>query len=448
MKKIALSLILVIIICSTLLLTSCMEKIVEVAKTELEFRLNDEGNGYIVTGYNELKNPKEIVIPSEYEDLPVVAIGYQAFMYRDTLKKVVIPNTVKSIGERAFAYCTALNTVVLGSGVESIGEGVFVNCHSLEQIYIPASVKEISYQVFYGCTKLAIDVDEQNEYYIVLDGNLYQVGYSYNYQMTSNSWTLKRYSPLNESSSFTIPKEVERIEEYAFFECDSLKHISFEEGATIQTFDKAFSDLKTLESIVIPDSVTTISNYAFSNCTLLKTVTFGENSQLGCIDYCAFEGCRSLTNINIPDSVIEIRSGVFKDCVSLEYIDLPDALEEILQDTFMGCTSLKSIVIPNYVKRIFANSFSDCTSLESITLPDTLEYIGEGAFRNCSSLESIFIPQKTHDIGKYAFYGCDKITLYFELGYWHSFMNNKMMEEGTPHYFGCTRDEAEQKIQK
>lgn len=452
MKKIALALILAMIISSALLLTSCMDKIVEVAKTELEFRLNDEGDGYIVTGYNDFKNPKEIVIPSEHEGLPVVAIGYNAFIFRDSLEKVVIPGSVKFIVDGAFKYCSALNTVVLGNGVETIYSGVFDNCHSLEHINIPASVNEISHTAFLGCTKLIIDVDEKNEKYKIVDGNLYQVGDSYraedNSSITSEGWVLMRYSPLNKSSSFSIPKEVEKIDEYAFFDYNSIKHIGFEEGTNIQTLNKAFSYIETLESIVIPDSVTTISNYAFSNCTLLKTVTFGENSQLSFIDYCAFEGCRSLTDINIPDSVIEIQSSVFKDCVSLEYIDLPDALEVILHDTFMGCTSLKSIVIPNHVKQIFTNSFSGCTSLESITLPDTLEFIGEGAFRNCSSLESLFIPKKANTIRQYAFYGCDNVTLYFELSYWHSWMNHEMMEEGTPSYWGCTREEAEQKIQK
>ena len=83
------------------------------------------------------------------------------------------------------------------------------------------------------------------------------------------------------------------------------------------------------------------------------------------IDSSAFWGCTSLTNINIPDSVIYIAPGAFA-----------------------GCTSLKSIALSNNVRRILYFAFAGC-SFTSITIPNSVIEIGEEAFGGCESLREI-----------------------------------------------------------
>ncbi len=58
---------------------------------------------------------------------------------------------------------------------------------------------------------------------------------------------------------------------------------------------------------------------------------------------------------------------------------------------FQGCKSLTDITIPNSVTSIEDFAFSDCTSLTSITIPDSVTYIGAYAFGDCTNLESITI---------------------------------------------------------
>jgi hypothetical protein len=97
------------------------------------------------------------------------------------------------------------------------------------------------------------------------------------------------------------------------------------------------------------------------------------------IDYGAFSGCTSLTNITIPNSVTSIGRILFS-----------------------GCTSLTNITIPNSVTSIGNEAFENCTSLTNITIPNSVTSIGDEAFENCG-LKSVIISQGVIDIGSYAF---------------------------------------------
>ena len=146
----------------------------------------------------------------------------------------------------------------------------------------------------------------------------------------------------------------------------------------------AFEGCASLAEIVIPDSVTSIGGSAFSGCT-------------------------SLAEIDIPDSVTEIGSSAFSGCTSLSKVDLPKKLSTIEAYTFSGCSSLESIVIPDGVTAIgtwseyentyYGSSFSGCKSLKEIVIPDSVTSIGSSAFSNCTSLESITIGRGVESLG-------------------------------------------------
>ena len=76
---------------------------------------------------------------------------------------------------------------------------------------------------------------------------------------------------------------------------------------------------------------------------------------------------------------------------------------------FRGCKSLTSITIPDSVVSIGRFAFLDCTSLTSVTIPDSVTSIGWGAFFSCRSLVSVTIPDSVTSIGKCAFYGCTSL---------------------------------------
>lgn len=57
----------------------------------------------------------------------------------------------------------------------------------------------------------------------------------------------------------------------------------------------------------------------------------------------AFEGCKSLTSITIPDGVTSIGSYAFNGCTGLTSIDIPDSVTSIGSFAFTGCDSLTDV---------------------------------------------------------------------------------------------------------
>ena len=145
--------------------------------------------------------------------------------------------------------------------------------------------------------------------------------------------------------------------------------------------DWAFGRCKSLTNINIPNSVTTIGKSAFW-------------------------GCESLTSINIPNSVTTIGDSAFGDCDSLTSINIPNSVTTIGKGAFCGCDSLTSINIPNSVTTIGDYAFGDCYFLTNINIPNSVTTIGKGAFSRCNSLTNINIPNSVTTIGESAFCGC------------------------------------------
>ena len=88
---------------------------------------------------------------------------------------------------------------------------------------------------------------------------------------------------------------------------------------------------------------------------------------------------------------------------------LGDGLEEIGMEAFDGCRSLHDIVIPNAVRVIKRWAFFRCSGLTSVTLGNGLEEIGAGAFHGCTSLEEIDIPTTVKEIDDTTFRGCTNL---------------------------------------
>lgn len=227
-----------------------------------------------------------------------------AFYYQANLK---IPSGF-SYSENSYSYTTYYT-------VTGIGSSAFKNKIWLETVAIPKTVTDIGEDVFFGCSKLTcITVDPDNTKYTSIDGILYD----------KDITKIICYPSDKAGSSFTIPASVASIESSALASCLNLEAINVTPDNTVYAsidgvlYDKGVTNLfcypcsKTEPTLTIPSSVTGIRYYAFDGCKNLSSVTIPDG--VVSLDY-AFYGCHSLTSITIPNGVTSIGQSAFEDCI-------------------------------------------------------------------------------------------------------------------------------------
>ena len=352
--------------------------------SDLTFTLINGDTEYSVSDCLETASGS-LDIPSTYNGLPVTSIGQNAFDGNSSLSSITISDSVTSIGDYAFLGCTGLTSIAIPDSVNSIGNGAFYSCTSLSSITIGDSVTSIGDGAFIYCNSL---------------------------------------------NSITIPDSVTSIGAYAFIDCTSLTNISFEGNApTFGTNVFTGSNSATIyydsnngsgwsnnvagRPAVQTNTFTYTLNGDSTEYSLMDCLTTASGSleipssynglPVTSIEDWAFNGCSSLTNITIPDSVTLIGSSAFLYCGNLTSITIPDRATSIGSSAFYRCSSLTSITIPDSVTSIGDGAFSYCNSLNSITIPDSVTSIGDSAFSHCTSLTNIQFDGVAPTIGSLVF---------------------------------------------
>ena len=206
---------------------------------------------------------------------------------------------------------------------------------------------------------------------------------------------------------------------------------------------QAFYGLPKLKWGEIDDSVTAINNMAFEYCKLLEKVNIPE--KVTTIEYGAFRNT-SLKSINIPKNLKICRGDAFGDSVRSVYIeDLMQWLNmegdlwlystEGFINYYVNGKELENLVIPQEITHIRKNAFAYGKNIKTVAFHDTIEYIddfafgycanlklkrdklpnylkriGREAFSNCKSISEVAIPSSVINIGDYAFRGCSEMT--------------------------------------
>ena len=280
------------------------------------------------------------------------------FYGHSNLKKVTIPESVKSIGASAFGMCENLQEVVLPSQIKEIKEETFYGCSKLSNIEIPENVKKIDRAVFSNCYRLKI---------AKLPGQLTELGED----SFCMCWNLKKIE---------IPSSIKTIGKYCFFYDLALEEIEI--NAKLNAIpDYTFGDCRNLEKINIPDGYTYIGKSAFESCKSIELINIPQSIKE--IDDSAFKGCSSLKNIDFPTKLERIGNGAFEECKCLTEIELPVTIKKIGENVFLNSTITyyieknkgenKIVEAPNLIKRIMDKN--DILYVKKIELYNTDEII-------------------------------------------------------------------------
>jgi hypothetical protein len=342
--------------------------------------------------------------------------------YTGTNGAVAVPDTitdlpVTAIGMNAFYSCTSLTNLLIGNSVTEIGNGAFSGCTSLAGVTIGRGVTNLGYHVFFSCPSLtAINVDPLNSAFVSVNGILFDKSQTALIQCPggrAGSYTIPAGVASIGAGAFdhcagltgvTMPNSVTNIEDGAFYSCTGLTNLTLGNGVT-RIGNLAFYSCTRLTNAIIPDSVTIISG-AFSDCTGLAGVTLG-NSVADISG--AFVRCSSLAGVTIPASVSSIGDMAFAGCSSLASVSIPNSVTNIFGSAFSACASLTNLTIPDSVTSIGNYAFHYCTGLAAVTLGNHLVTIGDNAFNNCSGLINVTIPDSVNTIGNSAFFYCTSL---------------------------------------
>ena len=337
-----------------------------------------EGVTYIgERAFDECRNLENIVLPESLESLDYWTFGdcdmlssviipanvcsyYESFVACDNLERIIVAeNNEHLVSIDGVIYTKDMSTLlqypagrknenfVIPDGVTKITNNAFRECKNLQNLTIPASVTEIQ-SVFYQCTNLqSFTVDENNEYFSSIDGNLYN----------KNGTELIKYALGKYSLSFEIPASVSVISSHAFAWAENLYFVeihkdvtnigacAFVSSPTIWIYvdennpnymsldgNLYSKDGKTLiqyslrhteDKISIPDNVQTVAVGAFACDTTLKTVII-DNNQVICSS--AFYYCTNLETIVLSENAV-VDYYAFEGCTSLKYIYYEGSIE-------------------------------------------------------------------------------------------------------------------------
>lgn len=134
-------------------------------------------------------------------------------------------------------------------------------------------------------------------------------------------------------------------------------------------------------------------NAPFSELILPKSIQAIRNN--------AFEGCKNLTHIALPEGLL----GLGKECFSksgLEEFDCPDSMLYVSEKCFMDCKNLSRVHLGKSIARIDFAAFSGCSSLSQVLLGQSIKKIDSCCFLGTSITTMVF-PEEFETISESAF---------------------------------------------
>ena len=425
--------------------------------------------------YNAIRKVGEITIPETvtaavtYRGVLQGNATYKVIMLRANLfraassgvtsqiTKITIPKTVEHIESRCFDECVNMTEFVIEgatdgtSQLKEIDSHAFLNCKKLASITLPNSVTYLGENdptssdggVFEGCESLTSFTFPSS----YASRNLPSFTFKNCKNLATINWNGYNPKRLNSCVFWNcdkitwsqVPQSVEELGDNCFYLCDDLTSVDL---SKIKKMDTGVFWGTPLTSVEWPAAVTEIPARTFFSCGKLTTIK-GISGQLGAWDNItkigedAFNECKALTTIKLPNSLKTLDKQAFRSCWNLKNVEYSNQLETIgegaFQDNLFG---FEKFYFKGSVKNVgsyaFANGKLTCVhlkgdmtmgdyvfqndkSLKYVEFPATssatqpLTKVTEGMFQNCTSLPFITLPTTVTEIKTKAFDGCSSL---------------------------------------
>ena len=282
----------------------------------LEYTRVDDGYAVSATeGYAGVN----VVIPEEYNGMPVTEVAENAFSGCTSMKTLRIPDSVKRVGRGALSGCTSLESIVLPFVGASVDTPVGVNNKGMAHMF-------------------------------GLSGG--------------SSWA-KDYG----LKQVTVTDAATVIPNGAFEGMTSLQYVNLGENIT-EIGARAFSNCSNLVSVTLPEKCVSIGAYAFANCSKAAITVKGAITSLGSYSF----SNSGITAITLGEGITSIPDNCFYGS-SLRSITLPSSVTSVGSAAFRNCTRLTGVTV-NSVVTLRSSAFSECSALTN----DSLHFSSGGSF--------------------------------------------------------------------
>lgn len=306
-----------------------------------------------------------------------------------------LPQQVKHIAPYGFAYCQTITGYILPEGMQSIGFWSFVDNQRLSNITIPSTVSHIEGSPFANCMSLdSITIAEGNSHYYMDGLMLYSTGGDTLLSCHKSTDTVRLPSTLHVLSGFAGNGDI--------------RHVVVPDSVTT-ILDNAFNS-STLTSIDLPRKMDLIGEYAFYNCDALVRANMPDSLStmgMGC-----FENDGALTTIVIPNGMRIVPRDAFYGCESLASVTFGNDVVVIDSSAFGGC-ALGELVLPPLLRTVRLGAFSCYTQglpMSRVVFNSEVDTIEQEAFtwRHIGMLRLInSVPPVTVTMPEYGNdYGC------------------------------------------
>lgn len=247
-----------LVLCVCLTFSGCESLTLLFDDTDASIEYKIENGEAIVKSVPNKSTVTKIVIPDEYEGVPVTKISDFAATNLEYVTEFIIGKNVKEIGVWALENNQHITTYDVDDDNEYL-------CDVDGVIY----TKDMKTLLFYPIAKDLTDAKDEN-------GNNIKIS---KYTIPDGVETIrsKAFYKCGYLAEINIPDSVKRIEEKSFFRCEKIGKIKLPQALEFIGKD-AFSYCYELTELDIPSNVKQIDEYAFYNCTNLLTVNV-DNSE-------------------------------------------------------------------------------------------------------------------------------------------------------------------------